>query len=187
MLSLSFSPFPQLQTERLLLKQIQEKDASALFVLRSNTDVVRYLDRAPAASVEDTIAFIGVLTNFLQKDEGITWGIFLKTDPGVLCGTIGFWQIQKEHYRAEIGYMLLPSKQGKGFMHEAIQTVLQYGFESMKLHSVEANVNPENKASIKVLERNGFVREAYFKENHYYNGKFSDSAIYSLLTPLQRR
>ena len=68
-------------------------------------------------------------------------------------------------------------------MDEAMKGVLQYGFETMKLHSVEANVNPGNNASTKVLEKNGFVKEAYFKENYYYNGKFIDSAIYSLLTP----
>jgi ribosomal-protein-alanine N-acetyltransferase len=59
--------------------------------------------------------------------------------------------------------------------------VLKYGFEVLKLHSIEANVNPENIASIKLLEKNNFVREAYFRENYFYNGKFLDSAIYSLV------
>ncbi|MGE5859464.1 MAG: GNAT family N-acetyltransferase, partial [Ignavibacteria bacterium] len=58
---------------------------------------------------------------------------------------------------------------------------LNYGFKVMNLHSIEANVNPDNKASIRLLERNNFTREAYFKENYFYNGKFLDSAIYSLL------
>jgi ribosomal-protein-alanine N-acetyltransferase len=66
-------------------------------------------------------------------------------------------------------------------MHEALEIVLDYGFGKIKLHSVEANANPENAASIKLLERNGFIREGYFKENYFFNGKFSDSAIYSLL------
>ena len=91
--------------------------------------------------------------------------------------------MQKEHYRAEIGYVLHPAQQGKGIMDEAIKAVLQYGFETMKLHSVEANVNPANTNSMKLLEKNGFVKEAYFKENYYYNGKFIDSVIYSLITP----
>jgi ribosomal-protein-alanine N-acetyltransferase len=59
--------------------------------------------------------------------------------------------------------------------------VLYYGFEFMKLHSVEANVNPDNTPSIKLLERNNFSREAYFKENYFYDGKFLDTVIYSLL------
>jgi ribosomal-protein-alanine N-acetyltransferase len=53
----------------------------------------------------------------------------------------------------------------------------------MKLHSIEANVNPNNLSSIKLLERNNFIREGYFKENYFFNGKFSDSAIYSLISP----
>jgi ribosomal-protein-alanine N-acetyltransferase len=52
----------------------------------------------------------------------------------------------------------------------------------MKLHSIEAHVNPNNIASIKLLEKNGFIREAYFKEDYFYDGKFLDTAVYSLLT-----
>jgi ribosomal-protein-alanine N-acetyltransferase len=89
----------------------------------------------------------------------------------------------KEHYRGEVGYVLLPEYQGKGIMHEALGAVIAYGFDVMKLHSIEANTNPNNTPSHKLLERHGFVREAYFKENYYYNGKFLDSAIYSLITP----
>ena len=88
-----------------------------------------------------------------------------------MIGTIGYWRIVKEHYRAEIGYLIATEQQGKGLMQEAISATLQYGFSEMKLHSVEANVNPNNPASIKLLERNHFIREAYFKENYFSNGK----------------
>lgn len=70
-------------------------------------------------------------------------------------------------------------------MQEAIVAVLLYGFSAIKLHSVEANINPANVAFKKLLEKNGFVQEAYFKENFYYNGRFTDAAIYALLTPLK--
>ena len=89
--------------------------------------------------------------------------------------------MQKEHYRAEIGYLLHPDYQQKGIMDEALKAVIKYGFETMQLHSIEANVNPANAASMKLLEKNGFVKEAYFKENYFYNGQFLDSVIYSLL------
>jgi len=65
--------------------------------------------------------------------------------------------------------------------------VLDYGFRALQFHSIEANVNPDNAASIKLLERNNFVREAYHKENYYFNGKFLDSAIYSPVTPLNNK
>jgi ribosomal-protein-alanine N-acetyltransferase len=101
-----------------------------------------------------------------------------------LIGNIGIWRIEKEHHRAEIGYALHPSHQGKGIMQEALKAVLDYGFHMMKLHSMEANVNPDNAASIKLLERANFVREAYFKENYFFDGKYLDSAIYSLIRPV---
>lgn len=66
-------------------------------------------------------------------------------------------------------------------MFEAIQTVIEFGFEKMKLHSIEANINPENIASKKLLEKAGFIKEAYFKENHFFNGKFIDTEVFSLL------
>ncbi len=70
-------------------------------------------------------------------------------------------------------------------MQEALTEVLDYGFQVLKLHSVEGNVNPANDASIKLMERNGFAKEAYFKDHYFYNGKFMDTAIYSLLTPVK--
>ncbi|HYV95547.1 MAG TPA: GNAT family N-acetyltransferase [Chitinophagales bacterium] len=180
MLSVSFNPFPLLATERLLLRQVSTEDAEEMFQLRSDPRVMQYIDRPIAASVQDALEFIQKIENSLTNNDGINWGITLK-DQRKLIGTIGFWRIMKEHYRAEIGYALLPQFQRKGIMQEAIAIVLDYGFNTMKLHSVEANVNPANTASIKFLEKNRFVREAYFKENYYWNGKFLDSIIYSLL------
>src|SRR5690606_18725591 len=94
---------------------------------------------------------------------------------------IGFWRLLKEHYRGEIGYLLHPDFQGQGIMHEAFTPVLEYGFNKMNLHSVEANVYPANVSSKKVLEKNGFIKEAYFKENYFFNGEFTDTAVYSLV------
>ena len=180
MLSLNFSPFPQLETERLMLKQITPDDAPALLHLRSDKTVMQYIDRPLQQSADESLALIQLITDTLEKNEGVTWGIFLK-EGSPLMGNIGFWRMEKEHYRAEIGYLLHPSLQGKGIMTEAMKAVLSYGFTAMKLHSVEANVNPANLASIRLLEKTGFVREAYFRENYFYNGKFMDSAVYSLL------
>lgn len=89
--------------------------------------------------------------------------------------------MDKEHYRAEIGYSLLPDYWSKGYMAEAARCAIDYGFSMLNFHSIEANVNPNNAASIRLLEKMNFVREAYFRENFYYDGKFLDSAIYSLL------
>jgi ribosomal-protein-alanine N-acetyltransferase len=70
-------------------------------------------------------------------------------------------------------------------VQEAVMAVMEYGFQTMRLHSVEANINPANRTSRKLLVKNSFVQEGFFKENYYFNGKFLDSVIYSLLTPLR--
>lgn len=122
----------------------------------------------------------------MKNNESIIWAITQKGDTK-LIGTICFWNIIKEHYRAEIGYSLLYDFQGKGIMQEAMSAIIKYGFEKMNLHSIEANVNPANESSIKLLERNDFIKEAYFKENYFYDGKFLDTAIYSLLTTVANK
>jgi [ribosomal protein S5]-alanine N-acetyltransferase len=182
MLLLKFIPFPFLQTPRLLLRNVTPDDAPEIFFLRSDKTVLQYLDRAPITTIAEATQFIQNMESLQQAGDAITWAITLK-DASRLIGTIAFWRMQKEHYRAEIGYALHPEHQGNGLMQEALNAVLDYGFNTMNLHSVEANVNPNNAASINLLQRNGFVREGYFRENYFYNGKFLDSAIYSRLAP----
>lgn len=181
MLSVNFSPFPVLVTERLLLRAFHPEDDQALFSLRSDKKVMKWLDRPLASSVDEMTQFIGRIITDLAENNGITWALTVKENPK-LMGTIGYWKLDKGNHRAEIGYMIHPELQGKGLMQEAMTVVIDYGFNEMKLHSIEANVNPGNEASIKLLGRNKFVQEAYFKENYYYDGRFLDSVIYSRLT-----
>jgi ribosomal-protein-alanine N-acetyltransferase len=183
MLGIDLNPFPVLSTERLTLREVSKDDAEEIFFLRSDKNVLTYLDRDPAKSVDEAIQWIEMINEATRKNEVVTWAMNLKNQPK-LIGTITFWNIRKEHYRAEIGYALHPAHQGKGLMQEAMVTALDYGFNTIKLHSVEANVNPGNVASIKLLERNNFIREAYMKESWYYDGKFLDAVIYSLINPV---
>jgi [ribosomal protein S5]-alanine N-acetyltransferase len=182
MLTVNFSPFPVLTTEQLVLREITQADAPQIFDLRSDKRIMEFLDRPILQSQQEGIELTQKIIDAVQKNEGLTWGMTLKNETK-LVGTIGYWKITKEHFRAEIGYMLHPDLQGRGLMQEAMTVVLDHGFNKIGLHSIEANVNPGNISSIKLLEKNHFVREAYHKENYYYNGKFLDSAIYSLLTP----
>lgn len=177
----NFSPFPVLETERLLLRQMNAGDAPQLFYLRSSEEVMKYIDRPRTASLQDALDLINRVDNMCLKSDGINWGITLK-GADELIGTILLFNLEKEHYRAEIGYLLHPAHQRNGLMKEAIAKVLDYGFSVMQLHSVMANTNTGNTASQKLLENMGFVREAYFRENYYFNGKFLDSAVYGLLT-----
>jgi len=182
MLELNLHPFTPIETERLLLRQLTPEDAGDIFTLRSNKGVMAFIQRPIAQSIEDAEALIQRIATGFENNDGITWAMTPKGENRVI-GTMALWRIIKEHYRAEIGYMLHPDYHGKGFMQEAIIAALNYGFNVMKLHSVEAHVKPDNIPSIKLLERNGFVREAYFREDHYFEGAFYDTAVYSLLNP----
>lgn len=182
MLVCNFTPFPVLTTSRLRLRPLFAADAPQLLRLRSDQQVMTYLDRPSMKSEEEALGMIERIQKDIDNNDGVTWAIALKEDP-VMIGTIGFWRISKENHRAEIGYMILPEFQGKGLMQEAMTAVINCGFNQYHFHSIEANVNPANAASIGILERNQFIREAYHRENYYYDGKFLDSAIYSLLTP----
>ncbi|MBC7887338.1 MAG: GNAT family N-acetyltransferase [Ferruginibacter sp.] len=181
MLQPDFSSFPEIKTVRLLLRQITKKDAPEILRLRSNEDVMRYIDKERAATIMDAEVFINRILKSLNTNEGITWAIALKEYPETLIGTIGYWRLIKEHYRAEIGYMLNPNHWNKGIMKEALLKVIEVGFNDLKLHSIEAHINPGNAASASILTGAGFVQEAHFKENFFFNGTFRDTAIYSRL------
>lgn len=180
MLQPNFHLFPVISTSRLLLRAIADMDRYKLFALRSDTEVMRFIEHRRARSMADIDVFIRAIQVQHQNSEGVHWAITMEgTDE--LIGNIALFRIQKEHYRAELGYSLATAFQGKGIMTEAVSAVLAYGFNTLGLHSVEAHINPENTASKNVLERAGFVREGLFKENFYSNGTFTDTAVYSLL------
>ena len=177
MLELHFNPFPFLETERLVLRQITLNDAKDLFALRTDMNVMRYIDRPIPKVIGDVETLINNMNDLTMR---IQWSIELKENKKFL-GTIGYHRIEKENYRAEVGYMLHPDYWNTGLMSEALKVVIDFGFDKIKFHSIEANINPANEISRKILKKFGFVKEAYFKENYFFNGKFLDSEIYSLL------
>lgn len=194
MLAINFSPFPGLTTERLVFRQLAPEDEGEVFNLRSDERVNRFLTRNQCKSIEEAGAFINKINRAISNNDSIYWAITLKNANArltessghpvyKLIGTICLWNIQPENYRAEIGYELNPDFWGKGIMKEALPKVIEYGFETLKLHSIEADLHPGNSRSVVLLEKNGFVREGYFKESDYFNGKFLDRVVYSLLNP----
>lgn len=173
MLELNFDVFPILHTPRFVLRRTTVSDAEAMLAMRSDAEVMRYIGRPLMQTVDEA-------QEFLKKIDGYFWAICSYEDDR-LIGSICLWNIEPEHYRAEIGYMLSRAHWEQGVLTEAMQAVIRYGFEDMGLHSIAAIVKPDNAASIKLLNKHGFVKEAHFKENYFFNGVFGDSAVYSLL------
>lgn len=181
MLQPNFNPFPELTTGRLLLRRLTMEDAPEIFFLRSDPTILQYLSKEPASNMKEAEDFITLINTNIDNNEAILWAIVLKEYPKKTIGTICFWRMLKEHYRAELGYVLNPEYWNKGIMTESIRRILDYGFTILGLHSVEARINPDNIASASVLESTGFTREAYFKEDFFHRGKFEDTAVYSLV------
>lgn len=180
MLTFNFTPFPTLTTPRLTLRQLTPADAPALYESRSDPRVMQYIPRPLATSVDEVVAYIEQVNKLMAANEVLNWDIARRED-GRVIGTIGYYSLQPEHFRAEIGYLLHPAHQGQGLMQEAVQAVLDYGFDVLQLHSVAAVMAPENTASARVAERNGFVKEGHFRQNEFWNGRFTDAVFYALL------
>jgi ribosomal-protein-alanine N-acetyltransferase len=181
MLQLNFTPFPELKTERLVLRKLDMTDTKEIFELRFNEDVIRYLGKEPCTTIQQAEEFIGLVNKNIDNNESIFWGIVMQQEISIVIGTICLWNIKKEHYRSEIGYTLHPIHWRKGIMKEVINCVCDFGFDQLGLHSIEALLDPENIASSSVLESTGFVKEAHLKESFYFKEKFGDTAIYSKL------
>ncbi|MCB9169540.1 MAG: GNAT family N-acetyltransferase [Flavobacteriales bacterium] len=173
-------PFPDLCTERLTLRAIVEQDATALWRLRSDERVMRHVGRPRTATVEDAQRMIRDVQAQQHAGTSISWAIGLDGN-GPLIGTIGYYRLQPEHYRGELGYLLHPDHWGKGLMGEALEAVIAFGFRNIGLHGIEALTDPENRASNRLLERHGFRREGLVRENYFWAGRFFDTAIWCLL------
>lgn len=180
MIEFSFSPFPDLISERLRFRKINADDVAEMFALRSDPEVMKFVPRPLAKNPQEALDHIELINSKIDSNDGINWAITLKDNPEMI-GIIGHYKTLPEDHRSEIGYMLSPKHQQKGYISEAISAVVKYGFEDMQLHSVEAIIDPENFASARVLEKNHFIKEAHLRENHFYDGKFIDTVIYSLL------
>ena len=180
MLDLNFNPFPTIETERLILRQLDIADAADLYVVRTHPIVLRYTNMAVHQNAADTEAFIEQILANEANGKAIMWAIALKSDPDLIIGTICYWNIEPENDKAEIGYILHPDHHRKGLMNEALARVITYGFDTMKLHSIIADLDPANIATVKLLEKNGFTLETHFEKNFLRDDELEDTAVYIL-------
>jgi ribosomal-protein-alanine N-acetyltransferase len=175
-----FTTFPRLETERLFLREINEGDAEAMFRVCSDQEWLRLWGFPVHRSVDDTRAMIRMLKRAYQERTQIRWGICRKGSDEVI-GAAGFYRLVLQHYRAEITYEQARAVSGNGYMTEALRAIVRFGFEELDLHSIEAGIDPGHAGSIRVAERLGFQREGYLKENYFFQGKFYDTILFTLL------
>src|SRR5262245_47164765 len=149
---------PELETERLVLREIVPADAEGLFRIFSDEETMRYWSCKPYASIDQARRLIESLAEAAREGVGIHWAITLRGDDR-LAGKLAYSEWRKAHRRGEISYILAREHWGKGIVSEALGALLDYGFDHMNLHSVEAGVTPGNEASTRMLQRLGFRLE----------------------------
>lgn len=178
-----FDKFPEMETERLILRQIHPSDAEAVFAILSDGSVTEFYDDDPFPSVSGSLDQIEVWERIFQRHWGIRWGIGLKSGGG-LIGTCGYYSIHSLHKRAGIGYELARAHWTQGMMTEALTAILEFGFEALELNRAEAFVMPENTASIRLLEKLDFINEGLLAKYENWGSKgFVDLYIFALLRP----
>jgi ribosomal-protein-alanine N-acetyltransferase len=175
-----FNEFPQLETENLILRQIQLTDAEAMFKIFSDPSVTQYHDLDTATRIEQVQLLINRRAEFFKNGRRIRWGIARRTD-NMIIGSCGYSHFGQASFRAELGYELAQAHWRKGVMTEALKVIVGFGFEEMRLNRIEAMVMLENIASIRLLEKLGFQEEGILREYGYWKGKFHDLKLFSRL------
>lgn len=157
MLNRNFTPFPILTTERFILRQLITDDEEAIFTLRTDPDINKFLGRKIAENLDDARLFINSVNENIEKNDSIYWAIAFR-DTNELIGTICFFGFSDQDQTCEIGYELSTSFQGLGIMQEAMGKVLDYVFSSTGVWRIKAFVHKDNQRSIKLLEKYFFEK-----------------------------
>ena len=171
---LNQKPFQSLTTNRLLLRQLKTTDEKALFKIRSNEVVYKYIAKETFKKIEEAQSFISKIKKGITNNEHVFWAITLK-ETKELIGTICLWNFSKDRLIAEVGYELYPDYYKQGLMNEALQSVIKFGFEALQLNTIEAFTHKNNEASKTLLIRNSFKLDT----NRIDKG-FPNNIVYTL-------
>ncbi len=152
---MKFAPLHKLTTERLVLKKIEKSDSETLLFLRSDKTINQFIKREKTESKEEILTFIKKINNGIINNNWLYWCISLKDNP-TMIGTICLWNFSANSKVAEVGYELMPKYQKKGIANEALNRIIEFGFNTLNLESIEASTHKENKSSRSLLLKNKF-------------------------------
>lgn len=180
------SRFPVLETPRLLLRETLLADAPVLFSIHADADAMRWFGTEPLPDEHAAQQVIeGWATARTLANPGVRWGLERRSD-GRLIGTCGLFRWNRNWRACMVGYELAREAWGQGFMREALLAVMGFGFRQMQLNRIEAQVHPENAASLKLVAGLGFVQEGLLREAGWWGGQAQDLIQFSLLRREQR-
>ncbi len=173
--------FPVLRTRRLVLREVTVRDAPWYFRHFNTWEIVDGQECPGPKDMKVARRDLKLyFTDNFRNDTGIRWGITLKGSDE-LIGSAGLYKWTKKTSQIETGYDLDPEYSGQGIMTEAMTAVIKHAFEVMKVNRIEALVSPRNKGSLRLVRRLGFRKEGTLREHDFYNGKYTDDFLFSLL------
>jgi ribosomal-protein-alanine N-acetyltransferase len=172
--------FPVLQTDSYQLRKIKRSDIDSVFKGLSNPRVSNWYG-VTYASKKATQSQMKWYRRILKEQTGIWWAICSAENPTQLLGTCGFYHYDKDNRNADMGYWLHEEFWGQGIMSACLPVMLAYAFSRMHVHRVEAEVEPENFASIALLGKLGFQFEGRRRQCEWKNDHYLDLEYHALL------
>lgn len=164
----------KLETERLQLKEINESHVEDILKIRGNEIINQFVQRNSPKNNYDALQFILTIKERTRNNETFYWGISLKDQPNFI-GTICLWKFTEDRKQAEVGYELLPDYHRQGIMSEALNAVVNFGFNTLNLQEIVAMTNKFNENSKGILLKHQFVLEEGRKDEG-----FPDNLVFSL-------
>lgn len=157
-------------------------DLDALWAAFSDAETLRYWSHEPFTTREQAAEYLAGIARVRAEGTLFQWAI-ADRDSDALLGTVTLYGWDRAHRRAEIGFLLGRAHWGRGLASDAVRTALAFAFSEMGLHRVEADVDPENGASLGLLARLGFREEGRLAERWFTFGTWKDSVLLGLLAP----
>lgn len=175
-----FDQMPVLETPRLILRRLEMRDAPDIYEYGRDPQVAQHVLWDAYTSVSEARGYVRFMLRKYRAGEPSSWGIEEKAT-GRVVGTIGYMWYQRENNACEIGYSLARRLWNKGLMTEALSAVIQYSFEVLRLHRLEAQHETDNGASGAVMRKCGMLKEGTLRGRLYNKGKYVDVDLYGML------
>jgi RimJ/RimL family protein N-acetyltransferase len=168
------------ESERLIVRPVEERDLPALLLVNGDDEATRFLPYASWRSLADGRAWFDRMSSMGARGESIQYVLIERTS-GLAVGTCLLFRYEESSARAELGYVLGRRYWGRGLMREALVAVINCAFGAYELRRLEAEVDPLNLASSRLVERLGFAREGRLRKRWVDKGAAHDTIIYGLL------
>ncbi len=167
-----------IETERLILRPLNQKDTHRLFAYRSNKEANKYQSWIPMNPQDVTDFLARTARDFNQPGTWFQLGIERKEQQD-LIGDIGIHFVDEQ--QVELGCTLDQEYQGKGFATEALHALIGHLFSEENKHRITASIDPDNTASIRLVEGLGFRKEAHFVQSLWFKEQWVDDLQYAIL------